>query len=139
MTRKRLLRSKNVDKGTIDTALSILDGWSGKLTWDLLCEALYRRVYIKYTRQTLNAHEEIKLAYKVAKSRPPPKIVNGKRLYSPEEVIESDRNERLKGENERLKAELVNWQERYNRWVYNAYIKGLTEKDLEMPLPKIHR
>ena len=139
MNKKRIPRPKNIDRETIDVATSVLDGWSGKLTWELLCQEIEKRVYIRYTRQALNSHKEIKLAYKTAKARPPEKLINGRKIYSDFEAIESDRIERLKAENERLKAEVASWQERYNRWVYNAYSRGLSEGDLERPLPKMYQ
>ena len=42
-------------------------------------------------------------------------------------------------ENARLLAENEGYREKFVRWQYNAYKRGLTERDLEEPLPKADR
>ncbi|MBU3625859.1 hypothetical protein ICN48_06380 [Polynucleobacter sp. JS-Safj-400b-B2] len=137
MTIKISHRSKNIDDVIGEKILTILDGWAGKLTWDLLISAIEKRTLQRYTRQALYAHRRIRAAYEIAKARLPLKVAGNKKLYSFEEVIESERNQLLKAENVRLKSEIQEWQERYNRWVYNAYIKGVSEDLLDAPLSKI--
>ena len=59
-----------------------------------------------------------------------------KKLYKPEEAYESERNLKLKEENARLQANVDFLIEKFNRWAYNAYIRNVTEQQLEQPLPK---
>ena len=56
-------RSRNLTPDAIEQIVSILDGWSGKLTWDLLILSVARRLRGTYTRQTLHKHERIRRAF----------------------------------------------------------------------------
>lgn len=62
-------RSKNLDDEAIELIVGILDGWSGKLTWDLLAEAIAKRTRVRYTRQALDKHCRIKAAFQLTKER----------------------------------------------------------------------
>lgn len=122
----------------IEQICSILDGWSGKLTWDFLIEAIKNRLAHQFTRQALDRHERIKLAFETRKRA----LKNG--TVKPEvQTVEmqkaTQRIERLQAENERLKAENNQLLAQFARWAYNAYAKGLTEEHLNRPLPGIDR
>ena len=133
-------RSKKINKLIMQTVLNILDGWSGRLTWSLLIDAVARKTYQQYTRQTLADHREIQLAFRLTKERLLVHKVGTKTLYSPGEIIESQRNQALRAENERLKAEMEYMQEKFNRWAVNAFTrKGMTEEMLDEPLQKVRR
>ena len=139
MTKKLALRSKNIDDEIIVKILNILDGWSGRLTWDLLIDKIEKRTLQRYSRQALNNHNRVKAAYELRKKGSSFVKVSGKKLYSPEEILESQRNQTLKSENERLQAENERLREMFNRWAYNAYSKGITKEQLDTPLQKVHR
>lgn len=51
----------------------------------------------------------------------------------------AERLERLEAENERLRQENEKILEQFVRWQYNAYARGLSERDLNRPLPTIDR
>ncbi|MEM5332306.1 hypothetical protein VSR34_38410, partial [Paraburkholderia sp. JHI2823] len=61
------VREKNLDDTVVATIVGVLDGWSGRLTWDALIAAVKRRAGLSYTRQTLYSHERIRLAFAVRK------------------------------------------------------------------------
>lgn len=61
-------RAKNIDDQAIRVILGVLDGWSGKLTWELLIDAIEQRIHVCYTRQALDRHTRIKMAYQAVKN-----------------------------------------------------------------------
>ena len=90
-------RSRNMDDKTINGIVSILDGWTGNLSWDLLIEEIFTRLHIRYTRQALNNYVRIKQAFALSKKSLSAKVVNISKLASPEQ----QRIERLEAENQR--------------------------------------
>lgn len=134
------IRGKNIDKATAATVIGILDGWGGKLSWDLLTEAVFAQLGHRYTRQALDANELISNAYKTHRVR-----LRGKtpeepsQEMSPEVRMLHESNERLEAENARLLAENLAYLETFTNWAYNAANRGLTEAYLNTPLPKIDK
>lgn len=136
-----MTRSRNVTDADIDQVVGILDGWGGKLTWDLLVDKVEERLHVRYTRQGLDKHERVKVAFSVRKKalarardraeRPPSE--------SPELDAAEQSIVRLKGENDRLKAENQRLLEQFARWAYNAHTRGLAEGFLNQPLPPVDR
>ncbi|MHC8405668.1 hypothetical protein [Pseudomonas sp. TMB3-21] len=118
--------------------MSILDGWSGKLTWDLLIQSVARRLRGTYTRQALHKHERIRNAFALRK-KTLAILVGKKKAISPESQATNERIARLEGENQRLKMENGRLLEQFVRWAYNAYSRGLDEQFLSRPLPAINR
>ncbi len=133
-------RAKNLRDEDIARIVETLDGWTGKLSWELLIEAVEKRMLTRYTRQALHKHARIKDAFSQRK-----KHLSGsadstqKRTGSPELLLALDRIERLKGENERLAAENTRLLEQFATWAYNAYTRGLDEALLSRPLPVVDR
>lgn len=130
-------RAKNLTDSDIEDIIGILDGWSGKLTWDLLVEAIEKRKTAKYTRQALFNHERIKAAFQSIKKSPakaPKKFAS-----TPELQAAMDTIDRLSSANERLKLENNLLLEQFVRWSYNAHTRGLSEGFLNQPLPDVNR
>lgn len=135
MSRARNLRDEDVAK-----IVEVLDGWTGKLTWELLIDAIEKRFFARYTRQALHKHTRIKDAFSHRKGE----IANKgekprKTASSPELQLALDRLDRLTGENERLKAENTRLLEQFVRWAYNAHKRNLNEAFLNRPLPTVNR
>lgn len=135
---KKRNRSSNLSDKDIERIVRILDGWSGKLTWNSLINEIEFRMKERYTRQTLSKHSRIKDAYSLTK----------KRLSSKNEVIDSafkkhdaliEKLQRLESENNRLNMENNQLLSQFARWAYNAYIRGITQDELDSPLPKVNR
>lgn len=122
----------------IENIVNIIDGWSGKLSWALLVVAIEARVG-SYTRQTLNSHTRIKLAFSQKKIFLRGRIE--KRLEGkPVELQKAlERIEKLDSKNARLTAENSQLLEQFVRWSYNASNKGMTEDQLNAALPEIDR
>lgn len=130
--------SRNLTPSAVEQIVSILDGWSGKLTWDLLIISIARHLKGSYTRQALHKHERIKRAFMLRKQILSTSV-GAKKVVSPELQVANDRIARLEGENGRLQMENDRLLEQFVRWAYNAYSRGLDEQFLSRPLPVINR
>lgn len=129
--------ARHITSKDVKTTKDILDGWQGKLTWDLLVDALEKRIGFKTTRQAMSRNEEIKEAFNDRKkslsttgsfrSRPQSLKIAADRLDRKEAVIE-----RLTKENQRL-------LEQFEVWLYNATKHGMTKEQLNAAMPKISR
>ncbi|KAA0945770.1 MULTISPECIES: hypothetical protein [Pseudomonas] len=133
-----MTRSRNLTPDAVEQIVSILDGWSGKLTWDLLIISVARRLRRTYTRQALHKHEWIKRAFMLRKQILSTSV-GTRKVVSSEVQVANDRIARLEGENGRLKMENDRLLEQFVRWAYNAYSGGLDEQFLSRPLPVINR
>ncbi|WP_233799924.1 hypothetical protein [Paraburkholderia sp. HP33-1] len=130
----------NLDDAAIGRIVQILDGWSGKLTWQLLIDAIQHRSKQRYTRQALYSHERIRQAYggrkkALSTDKPAMGVFDG----PPELKIALDEVARLTAANERLENENNRLLEQFVRWTYNASKKNLTEELLNRPLPPVDR
>jgi hypothetical protein len=135
-----MTRAKNLSADDLETIVGILDGWTGKLTWDLLIQAIARRNRATYTRQALNNHERIKNAFALRKSALAGKPSSGnKKAGLPELQAALERIARLEGENQRLQMENNRFMEKFATWAYNAHLRGLDEAFLSQPLPVVDR
>lgn len=132
-------RAKNLDDAGIKEIVEILDGWSEKLTWDLLIAAINFRTHNEYTRQTLYKHERIRNAFELRKND----ITNGetatRKVRSPELQKALERIARLEVESKRLESENSQLLEQFVRWAYNASARGLDADFLNKPLPPVNR
>lgn len=135
------IRGRNIDDGMTSIIIGILDGWSNKLSWELLIEAVFSRVGHRYTRQALAANGNIVVAYRTHRDRLRGTFVKAPSAeeVSPETRILLDSIERLEAENARLLVENRGYCETFTRWVANASARGLTEEYLNIPLPKVDR
>lgn len=137
---KKHVRGKNLTDTAIKDIVQILDGWSTKLTWNLLRDKVEQRLRVRYTRQALSHHDRISLAFTTRKaafskgvgSRP-------KNSDNPELEKTLERLDRLKAENERLEAENDRLLEQFARWAYNASMRNLSQNFLNQPLPPVNR
>jgi uncharacterized protein (UPF0335 family) len=132
-------RAKNLNDASIKQIVEILDGWSGKLTWELLIDAIELRMHSRYTRQTLHKHERIYNAFELRKKG----IAEGdgeiRTVRSPELQKSLERIARLEVENKRLESENEKLLEQFARWAYNAHTRGMDSNFLNQPLPPVNR
>ena len=138
MQKNQRKRSKNLGDKEIEKIVGILDGWSGKLTWEKLINEIHIHLNQDYTRQTLAKHTRIKSAYDLTKERSSD-ISKEPKQVSPEIAILQQKIERLEANNARLQRENQDLLAQFARWAYNAYAKGITKEELDQPLPKINR
>lgn len=129
-------RAKNLDDLGIKQIVEILDGWSGKLTWELLIDEIELRMHNRYTRQALSKHERIRHAFDLIKKSDDFSV---RQVSSPELQVALERIARLEAENRRLESENERLLEQFVRWAYNAHTRGLDNKFLDRPLPTVNR
>lgn len=132
-------RAKNLEDDDIENIVKILDGWSGRLTWEAFIDAIETRLFARYTRQALHKHVRIQKAFALRKEALSRGGHSGKVASTPELQAALERIARLKGENERLDAENNLLLEQFARWTYNASTRGLDEAFLNAPLPDVDR
>ena len=133
-------RSKNLSDEDIADIVALLDGWSGRLSWDLFIEAIARRKHTTYTRQALHKHVRIRNAFSLRKKT----LSNVVEHAFPEDMEPElraalEHTARLQNENSRLKMEISCFLEQFVRWAYNAYTHGLDQEFLSRPLPRVNR
>lgn len=132
-------RSKNLDDQAIEEIVKIIDGWTGKLTWELLIKAILIRMYQEYRRQALYNHVRIRDAFALKKKM----LRNGKEVasdnVSPEVQALLQKIARLESENARLESENNNLLMQFATWAHNAAQRNLSEEYLNQPLPPVNR
>jgi len=138
---KKILRSRNLRDADILRIVEILDGWKGKLTWELLVEQITVSLMQKYTRQALHKHVRIAAAYRLTQQRLRSSRPDGGPPRSAELQAALDTLGRERTKNERLIAENDALLEQFARWVYNARAANidLDRERLNRPLPPINR
>lgn len=132
-------RAKNLSDDGIKIIVEILDGWTGKLTWELLISEISLRRHGRYTRQALSNHERIRHAFDLKKRKCTSESGLVRPVCSPELKVAMGKIERLKSENIRLESENQRLLEQFATWTYNAYSRGLDQEFLNHPLPSINR
>ena len=136
-------RARNLGGEDIEAIVSILDGWDGKLTWELLIDVVEQRLSARYTRQALNQRVRIKQAFQLTKNRvaglPHARRKGVFGLGATEAQALLERLERIEAANTRLKVENERLLEQFVVWAYNASNRGLDARLLSQPLPRVHR
>lgn len=130
--------ARHLKQGDIDAIVDIIRGWpTDKISWEGICEASAKVIGTAPTRQTLNAHAAIKVAYTAKKS--------GLKVQVPRSAMPSSlavaaqRIARLQTENNELRMRNDALLEQFVKWQYNAYKHGLKEHQLNAELPRIDR
>lgn len=133
-------RSRNLDDAAISEIVGIVDRCTGPLTWQLLIEAIDELTRVRYTRQALNNHARIKLAFSLRrqsiKATSVPMRVNA---ATPELAALRQVDARREAEIDRLKVENSRLLEQLVRWSDNANNRGVGEEVLNRPLPTVNR
>ena len=132
---RALLVAKHLSDKEIERVVGLLDGWQDKLTWQLLSGACKRAIGRVPARQSLARSIRISEAFKLAKSRANRGASEQK--APPSMRIAIERIARLTKENERLSRENSLLLEQFVVWQYNAHVRGLSDRDLNKPLPKV--
>jgi hypothetical protein len=130
-------RAPDLNEERIQVVLDTLDGWSGKLTWELLIAAVAKTTGITYSRFTFAEYPQIANAFGLKKAgvreaaKGTPSTPRDERVRAALEQAERYRNKanRLEKENQLLLEQFVTW-------ATNAERKGVTVAMLNAPLPK---
>jgi hypothetical protein len=119
----------------INQSVMMLDGWAGKLTWDLYLEALTLDLGHRYTKAAMLRHPRIKDAWGHAKERCRDYVESQSK--APEVALADSRQRELEARVERLTRENNKLLEQFVRWAHNATRRGMSLEDLDRPLPYV--
>lgn len=133
-------RAPDLTEERIKLVLDTLDGWKGKLTWDLLIEAVQKITGITYSRFTFAEYPEISNAFSLRKDALRGSW-KGERGQPRDERVRAalEQVERYKAKIERLEEQNQLLLEQFVTWAHNAERKGVTVMTLNAPLPKPER
>jgi hypothetical protein len=132
-------RASNITQGHIETVVSIIDNWGGKLTWPLLIASIERQLHQAYTRQALFAHKQITVAFSAKKT-----LLNGQprkreRNVSPELHAALAKLASRDATLARQDTIIRMLTEQSVRFIYNASTANFTMEFLDRPLPPVDR
>jgi hypothetical protein len=128
-------RAPDLTPERIEMVLATIDGWKGKLTWQLLIDAVKKSTDITYSRFTFSDYPEIANAFALKKDalrgtwQGEPAVPRDQRVRAALEQVE-----RLQSTVERLKQENLLLKEQFVTWALNAERKGVTMMMLNAPL-----
>ncbi|WP_287786722.1 hypothetical protein [Acidiphilium sp.] len=133
--------AKRLSASDIEKAVRLLDGWTGKLTWERYLAVLSTEIGHLYTKPGLRKHARILNAWEMAQKRlyEGAKEV-GARASGDAAIAHAHHTiAALRAENARLAQENHDLLERFLRWSHNAAINGLTPErlDQEITVPNV--
>ncbi|QLB14837.1 hypothetical protein A6B39_04890 [Mannheimia granulomatis] len=128
-----------ITEENLEEILLLINTWDSKLTWDLLCHKVAELLNVRsIERQSLANYPDIQKAFSKQKQK-----IKEQEAAIPEKNVTIDY---LKKQVNNLKAQVQRLEEindRYKKtfiiWQYNAYMKGMTENDLNKPLVAVNR
>lgn len=133
-------RAPDLTQETLQSVLDILDGWKGKLTWDLLLDEVEKASGIRYSRFTFAEYPQIANAFSLKK-----RVLSGTWKPGPSEPRDEkvraalEQVDRYRAKVQRLEHENQLLLEQFVTWAHNAERKGVTVMMLNAPLPKPQR
>lgn len=133
-------RAPDLTNERIAVVLDILDMWKGKLTWELLLDAVETATGHRYSRFTFADYPEIANAFSLKKDALRGTLPRSRGEPRDERVRAAlAQVERYKAKSERLEAENQLLLEQFVVWATNAERKGVIMDMLNAPLPKPQR
>jgi len=133
-------RAPDLNDERIAKVLENLDMWKGKLTWELLIDAVELSTGYRYSRFTFAEYPEIANAFSLKKDSLRGTLPRSRGEPSDERVRAAlSQADRYKAKAERLEAENELLSEQFVTWALNAERRGVTMDMLNAPLPKPQR
>ncbi len=140
---------RQLTDGDIERICQMIESWpmERKFGWEEIREGISSLLEIEdlsnvWSRQQLPKYVAIKKAYEktIQKIRDHKAKRRGKAQVGEEDLSLRERQlkERvtaLEAENQRLEGENDRLHEQFERWLYNAYCRGVSEAVLDQPLP----
>jgi hypothetical protein len=119
----------------------LISSFRGSITWDDVIGLGEEVTGQRYTRQSLEKKDDIRTAYDLVRkaSDSKDKAGHSKKLKSKELVVAEGRIAKLVAEKKLLETINAQLREQFVVWAENARKRGLSEADLNSPLPKLHR
>jgi len=133
-------RAPDLTDERLKVVLDTLDSWKGKLTWDLLIDAVEKTTGFTYSRFTFAEYPQIANAFSFKKDALRG-TWKGERGEPRDERVRAalEQVDRYKAKVQRLEQENQLLLEQFVTWAHNAERKGVTVMMLNAPLPKPHR
>lgn len=133
-------RAPDLTDERIAVVLETLDAWKGKLTWELLLDAVQASTGYRYSRFTFAEYPEIANAFSLKKDALRGTSPHARGEPRDERVRSAlAQAERYKAKANRLEAENQLLTEQFVTWAINAERNGVTLDMLNNPLPKPQR
>jgi hypothetical protein len=133
-------RAPDLTAERIAVILDILDVWNGKLTWELLLDAVQASTGHLYSRFTFSDYPQIANAFSFKKDGLRGTLPRKRGEPRDEQVrVALAQVERYKAKADRIDAENHLLLEQFVIWATNAERKGVTLDMLNAPLPKPNR
>jgi len=137
----RKARAPDLTPETIQTVLDLLDGWVGKLTWDLLIARVKEMTGHEYSRFTFAEYPRIADAFTLKKRHLSGSRTKGEPSTPRDRQVKAAlaQAERYRQKAERLEGENAALIEQFITWQTNAERYGVTIDKLNQPLPLPNR
>ncbi|ARL87141.1 hypothetical protein [Burkholderia pseudomallei] len=133
-------RAPDLTAERIAVIVETLDEWKGKLTWDLLLDAIEAFTGYRYSRFTFAEYPEIANAFSFRKDALRGTLPRERGEPRDERVRAAlAQADRYKAKAQRLEAENQLLTEQFVTWAINAERRGVTMDMLNAPLPKPER
>jgi len=133
-------RAPDLTQEVLQQVLDTLDGWKGRLTWDLLLDAVESMTGHRYSRFTFADYPEVANAFSFKKERLRGTLPRNRGEPKDERLRTAlEQVDRLRDKADRLKEENDILSEQFVTWAINAERKGVTMDMLNAPLPKPNR
>ncbi|MGM9482000.1 hypothetical protein ACS5PN_12510 [Roseateles sp. NT4] len=131
----RKQRAPDLTEATISIVVDLLDGWTGKLTWDLLIAEVLRLTGFEYSRFTFADYPGIANSFALKKKKLSGTLARGPRTPRDGQILAAlDKAERFKAKADRLERENELLLEQFKTWAVNAERHGVTVAKLNAPL-----
>jgi hypothetical protein len=134
--------ARRLTDGDVALAVRLLDGWTGKLTWERYLALLATELGgALYTKAGLRKQPRILNAWEMARRRLEGSLEAVGAPSNGDAAVAQLRDmvRRLRNENARLEQENQDLLERFQRWAHNAAIdKGMTSAQLDRPIVTAH-
>lgn len=130
------MRGKKLTPERVKEIVRIIENLTGEISWQKVIETVERTLLIRYTRQALAGHNAIQKAFAAARLK-----WAGERAENPasHRAGNDARVERYKADVGRLLKENDRLINQHVIWLYNANLHGLSEEQLNMPIPPVNR
>jgi hypothetical protein len=134
-----LSRNPHIKSNQIDELVGVIRSWQGSdFSWELICSAAEAVLGYRPSRSGLSSHREILLAFQARKSHARGGVPTSRPLPSSLSAA-SLRIQSKDAEIAELKRVVSRFEERFERWQYNARLFGMTLAELDEPLPSLDR
>jgi hypothetical protein len=130
-------RAPDLTDERITKVIEMLDEWKGKLTWELLLDAIEKATGHRYSRFTFAEYPEVANAFSLRKDALRGTLPRARGEPRDERLRAAlGQVDRYKAKINRLEAENQLLTEQFVTWATNAERKGVTLDMLNAPLPK---